>query len=505
MNHEITNKFIIEQIEKRTDNIITQTQENYKNISNYIKKENQNIDNLNEKLNDYDNKIILHKKNLDKLSIEIRELENIDINQLVIKNKNSIQENDDLIKKNLKEILINKQNADKLKIIIDDLENKKKEKKENKNNKLYLNIEKNNSLLKNKQKFFEEKKIFFLNEIEELNKSKSELISHLEKKENLYQEEKDNRQKNRKNNTNNILELKKYIKNIENEIKALEVELEEKENEKKKFIKNQKLEKENKYLEVNKKLKEIKSDSENKFNLEILQEIDNLNSIIENFEIQYERQLKQLIFEIDKLRKNIRLLEFKKKIQKKNIEDNNCNNLISKKIINEFKKDINILNEKIKINEIELNNINVIEDNMINSIRLENNTLLNKIQKNNEEIDNKFKNMGYTTDLLNINNENDQLEDEIKYLKNINMNIINNHNIYLKSLKESKRNNKYNQEKNKIKLQIYEDNYERLKHKINLKEKSNEKYIKELEYDNNELIINQLLDLYNLKKLNEML
>ena len=129
----------------------------------------------------------------------------------------------------------------------------------------------------------------------------------------------------------------------------------------------------------------------------------------------------------------------------------------------------------------------------------------NKFLKNKNFLD---KDLTIEEDNLNITNlkkENIKLRDEINYFKSLNENLEENNEISLNNLLKSKELNELKQKKLNTKIQLNKDNFLRIKKKLNLKKKTNNKYHKDMENNSNELFINQLLDLYNLKKLNEIL
>ena len=98
-----------------------------------------------------------------------------------------------------------------------------------------------------------------------------------------------------------------------------------------------------------------------------------------------------------------------------------------------------------------------------------------------------------------------QIKTVIIYLNNENCKLKKNSEIEINNLLKSKELNELNQKKIYIQMQENDDNYWRLKNKIDFQEKISHKYYNEMEKNSNEIFINQLLDLYNLKKLNEMI
>ena len=143
---------------------------------------------------------------------------------------------------------------------------------------------------------------------------------------------------------------------------------------KKEIIDNYNREKEKKYIEVNNKLKELKNNNQDKLSLEMLKEIDIQNNLIEEFEKTSEIKLKNINQDINNLNKNIKLIKYKKNLQKKEIEKNSdfalINDLdtINKRKLNEFEKEINILEQKLIINKIDLDNLNNIRKNIVENI-----------------------------------------------------------------------------------------------------------------------------------------
>ena len=512
MNEEYTNKFIIDQINKRKNQIVIQTQEQQKEISNNYTIEQQNLNDLYTKFNNNNNEILKLEKELDSLEKGRYELNKININEIKKENNLKIKKNDELIKKLYQEIKINEESIKENIILKNNFQNDLEDKKNNLNLILHSEIDKNQDLIDSKKIFFKLKKDKILDENEKLNQNKKNLILNLEQKENIYLNEKDERQKNRKDNINTIINLKKNLKNIQSDISKCEYEVKNKEILKDKFIKKYKEDKEVKYSEVNQKVKNLKNINENNLNLEILQEIDILNNSLDNFEENYNKELKVLNYEINKLYKNIKLLNYKKKIQKNNIQNSNINisnidknTLISKEDINKLKKEISIIEEKIIMNNIEFNNIESIENNIFEKIQKENMIKKDKILQNNIFIEEELSNNNSNLDIPNLQEKNTILNSEIIYLNNINNSIKQNNEIHIENILESKRSHEDSINKIKLKLDISKNNSFRIKHKINLKENINSKYFKEFENNSNELFINQLLDLYNLKKLNEML
>lgn len=510
MNDEITNQFIMEQINKRKNHIIVEAQEKSKEISDNYENENKTISNLYNRLAEYDSIITQQNEELKSLIKEKNELDNVNIHKIKSINNDNIEHNNILIKKLSKKIKenetsINKINMEKKKI------NKDFQMKKDKINLEFNNIsDKNRILLNNKKIFYDKKRKKILKEIEEIEKTKTELIINLKEKENIYLNEKDKRHIIRNKIVNIIIDLKNELKYFEKELLENEQKLQEILLKKNDLIKNYKKEKEIKYIEVNNKLKQLKKKYKNNLSLEISNEIELQNNIIDDFEHIYQKNIKNINYKIESLHKNIKLINYKKNLHKKEIEKNsnfqsiNNEDSIGKKKINELKKEIGILEEKLIINNIDLDNLNNIQQNIIENIEDDNSLNEKKLLLNNNLLDEDFSKEVKNLNIKNLEDENHNLNSEIDYLHNLNNNLKKNSEINVNNLLKSKELNEIQQKKLNIKIQLSKDNYLRIKNKINLKKKTNTKFLKDMENSSTEIFINQLLDLYNLKKLNEI-
>ena len=404
--------------ENYEENIKLKEEEKNEN-EDYKLKENELI-NLNMKLQKQNNSLEESINNYEEINNKLREKENIinDYENNFLKLKDELREKDDKLKDylNIKKELENKENEiininkklEDNQNYINELENKDREKenqikklKDLNNNEDFKKLEDllNKSNIENKR-------------IKQINLKRKKKISNLEKE--LKEKYKINDELNNQNN-----ELKNKIKELEiktddenNQYKNKIEELKENDRIKEERIKELENEK-NIIMNDSNKIAE-KSNSEIQRNKDEINALSKENNILNQKYVQIEKELKDVKNENEKYKLNENeLIKSNKKLQKK---------------INDLEKSIN--------NYVKINNKLRGKENIINEYK---NKYLN-IQKNKEnEIINLNKKLKECEDYINeLENKYREKENEIIKLENLNKKYQNKEDLLNKSKEESK-------------------------------------------------------------------